>query len=677
MNDTDGPTVALLREHGPAVATAIRCAVAVLAAVVLAGWVADAPALVRVVPGSAPMAMSTATCFLLLCLAWIPSAARATGRASAAPRVLAAVLVAAIAGANIASYALGTEALFDRRIAPMLAPAAVARLGVRMSLTSAIVLFAFAVAVFPWPHRRLKVVTSGAAATVAVALGLASLIGHLYSITHLSTLGFEKVIAVASTFSHLLLAAALLLQEPAEGITATALSPHEGGIMVRRLAVVILAGPVALGGLLSLALRSQLISVPQALLGMVVGLTMLFAVVLFWNARSLNRANNARRESEERLLQAQKMEAIGRLAGGVAHDFNNLLTVIGGYTELALTHVDPADPLADELHEIGNAARRAADLTSQLLAFSRKQLRTPVVLDLNAVVMGMESLLRRLLGEDVELRCFLPDGAWRIKADHVQIEQVLMNLAVNARDAMRDGGRLVVETANVHFTGDRLARAEMHPGRYVQLSVSDNGCGMDRETVSRIFEPFFTTKAPGKGTGLGLPTVYGIVKQSGGFVYCYSEPGSGTTFKVYLPRVETEEPQDDRPAVKAPAARGRGERIVVIEDEASVRHFVTEVLARSGYDVTEACNGAEALPILARMQEPALVITDVVMPGVGGREVAAEVGRRFPRARVLYVSGYAENAVARSGILDAGVQLMSKPFSAADLLARVRGLIDS
>jgi PAS domain S-box-containing protein len=383
------------------------------------------------------------------------------------------------------------------------------------------------------------------------------------------------------------------------------------------------------------------------------------------------------RSLQEELRQAQKMDAIGRLAGGIAHDFNNLLTVILGRSQVALRRLSPDDPLRRSIALIAETAERAGALVQQLLAFSRKQLTQPRVLVLTEVVTRLEQMLRRLIGEDVELvTTFAPDLG-RVKADPSQLEQVLVNLAVNARDAMPTGGRLTIETENVQLD---LAFARRHrgarPGPYVRLSVSDTGVGMDAVTRARIFEPFFTTKEPGKGTGLGLATVYGIVKQSDGYIAVDSEPGHGARFDIYLPRVDA--PPEPLPAAPALGARGGSETLLLVEDEPALRDMTREILELHGYTVIEAGSGADALDVAARHPGPIhLLLTDVVLPRMGGRQLAERLVAQRPETKVLFMSGYTDDALGRHGALDPGVVLLPKPF-APDALARaVRQALDT
>ena len=376
---------------------------------------------------------------------------------------------------------------------------------------------------------------------------------------------------------------------------------------------------------------------------------------------------------EQQLRQAQKMEAVGRLAGGVAHDFNNLLMVIKGHTELLMSALPPADPMSRKIAQIDRAADRAAALTKQLLAFSRMQVLQPRVMNLNGVVEDMGRLLPRLIGEDVELGIRTAPDLGTIRADASQMEQIIMNLAVNARDAMPTGGRLLIETSNAEL--DRTYNTThpiVQPGRYVLLAVSDTGVGMDAETQAHIFEPFFTTKEPGKGTGLGLATVYGVVKQSGGFIWVYSEVGKGTSFKIYLPRVDQPEDKAGVPLPFAEVPRGT-ETILLAEDEQDVREVAREFLESGGYTVLEAHNGAAALR-LATEHESAidLLVTDMVMPGMTGRELARRLQHRHSGLGVIYMSGYSEQTAAESAQAEADVRLLTKPFSRASILRAVR-----
>lgn len=384
------------------------------------------------------------------------------------------------------------------------------------------------------------------------------------------------------------------------------------------------------------------------------------------------------RAVEDQLRQAQKMEAVGRLAGGIAHDFNNLLTAIMGYGELAAGRLKPDDPTRTELSEIDRAAHRAADLTRQLLAFSRKQVLQPRVVNLNGIVSQTDKLLRRLIGEDVELVTRLHEPLGSVKADTGQIEQVLVNLAVNSRDAMPQGGKLTIETSEVELDESSSAfHFEVPPGRYVLLAVSDTGTGMDAQTLSHVFEPFFTTKEAGRGTGLGLSMVYGVVKQSGGHVTVYSEAGIGTTFKIYLPRVE-DAPEEDRAPSDHATPLGGAETILVVEDEEAVRRLTCRTLEAHGYRVIPAADAHDALLLCERYAgQIDLMVTDVVMPELSGRAVARRAAVLQPRMKVLFMSGYTDDAIVQHGVLDAGTAFLQKPFTPRSLAAKVREVLDS
>jgi two-component system cell cycle sensor histidine kinase/response regulator CckA len=388
-------------------------------------------------------------------------------------------------------------------------------------------------------------------------------------------------------------------------------------------------------------------------------------------------AEEALRHTEAQLIQAQKMEAVGQLAGGVAHDFNNLLTAIIGYSQLIQAQLEPSSPMRHDIDEICKAGQRAAALTSQLLAFSRKQVLQPKILDLNVIVANTSKMLSRLIGEDIRFRTTLDPGLKQVKADPGQIEQVLMNLVVNARDAMPDGGSLSIETANVYL--DEIyaeQHVEVRPGHHVVLVVSDSGCGMDTKTMAKIFEPFFTTKEQGKGTGLGLATVYGIIKQSGGHIWVYSEPDKGTTFKVYFPQI-AEEPSSIEAPVQSNLLPQGTETILLAEDDLQVREFASRVLRGLGYKVLEASNGNEAL-VMAEQTAGTIdiLLTDVVMPQIGGKHLSEKLKLHRPEIKVLFLSGYTADSIVHHGVLDKGVAFLHKPFNSGDLVRKVREVLD-
>jgi two-component system, cell cycle sensor histidine kinase and response regulator CckA len=383
-----------------------------------------------------------------------------------------------------------------------------------------------------------------------------------------------------------------------------------------------------------------------------------------------------RRALEEQFRQAQKMEAVGRLAGGVAHDFNNLLMVISGYTEVLLEEFRADDPLQGKVQAIQQAADRATTLTRQLLAFSRKQFLELKVVDVNAIVSDMERLLRPLIGETIELTTRLTSGVGQTRADAGQLEQVIMNLVVNSRDAMPRGGKITIQTSEATFEAHASREHGLvAPGSYIVLTVSDTGLGMDAETQSRIFEPFFTTKEKGKGTGLGLSTVYGIVKQSGGYIFADSGVGRGTRFRIYLPRVDDPAESAGTPHT-AQVPGGGSETVLLVEDEESVRQLVRDTLQARGYKVLEAENGEVGVQVAeSHAGTIDMIITDVVMPGMSGRELARRVTEARPETKVLYLSGYTEEAIAHEGVLDPGTAFLQKPFTLQLLSRKVREVL--
>jgi PAS domain S-box-containing protein len=392
------------------------------------------------------------------------------------------------------------------------------------------------------------------------------------------------------------------------------------------------------------------------------------------------RSEEALRKSEEQLRQWQKVEAIGNLAGGVAHDFSNLLMTIKGCTEILLRNLEPEDKRREEVIEIQKAAERATSLTRQLLAFARKQVLQPQVVNLNDIVTNMTKILQRIIGEDIQLATVLEPKLWPVKVDPGQMEQVIMNLALNARDAMPRGGQLMIETANVNLNEEFTRQhVSMKPGAYVKMTVRDTGCGMDKETLNRIFEPFFTTKEKGKGTGLGLSTVYGIIKQSGGNIWAASELGQGSTFTIYLPKDTSAVPKKYRPKPAQPPLPIRGtETILLVEDEAAVRSMLRQTLESNGYKVLEAPDGQEAINICQNYPGPIhLLLTDVIMPGMNGRELSQILSRRFPKLKVLFMSGYPDNSIVHLGTLEPPTMFLQKPFTLSTLEMKVREILDA
>ena len=391
----------------------------------------------------------------------------------------------------------------------------------------------------------------------------------------------------------------------------------------------------------------------------------------------LKQAEAEREKLQEQLNQAQKMEAVGRLAGGVAHDFNNMLGVILGYVELAFEKIDSSQDLYSDLEEIQKAAQRSADLTKQLLTFARKQIVAPKVLDLNDTVDSMLNMLRRLIGEDIDLLWLPAAQLWPIKIDPTQIDQILANLCVNARDAITDVGKLTIETRTKVLDQAYCARhTGFIPGDYVMLSVTDSGCGIDKETLDNLFEPFFTTKEIGKGTGLGLATIYGIVKQNKGFINVYSEPGQGTTFKIYLPRFHASEETGEKTIRKKPDPIGN-ETILLVEDEPAILEMARMMLERKGYLVFAAGSPAEAISIAgAYVGKIDLLMTDVVMPEMNGRDLAKKITALFPKIKLLFMSGYSANVITQQGVLNDGVAFIEKPFSMNELAEKIRRVLD-
>ncbi|MGH9421702.1 MAG: ATP-binding protein, partial [Thermoanaerobaculia bacterium] len=392
---------------------------------------------------------------------------------------------------------------------------------------------------------------------------------------------------------------------------------------------------------------------------------------------SLSATESKHQEMQSQLLQSQKMEAVGRLAGGVAHDFNNMLTAIMSYSELILAELPPGSTVREDMLEVVKAATKAAALTRKLLAFSRQQVLRPSVVDLNASIDALCKMMKRMLGDEIEVCTRFAPGLWSVTADQTEIERVMMNLVLNARDAMPDGGRLDIETSNVVVDEEYAStHADTKAGDYVMIAVTDSGDGMTREVREKVFDPFFTTKEKGKGTGLGLPSVYGIVKQSGGFVWVYSEVGHGTTFKIYLPKSEEVEPATP-PAPTKNRQIGQ-ETILLVEDDEEVRHVAVRVLTQNGYRVLEAANGADALRICDQEGDALdLIVTDIVMPEMGGSELATRVRAKQPAARILFTSGYTEDVIVRESFLAPGEEFIEKPFTPALLAKKAREILDA
>ena len=381
---------------------------------------------------------------------------------------------------------------------------------------------------------------------------------------------------------------------------------------------------------------------------------------------------------EKQLNQAQKMESVGRLAGGVAHDFNNMLSIINGYAELCLDQLDPAEPIYKNLHEIHSAGNRSAAIVRQLLAFARKQTASPLPVDLNETISNMVKMLQRLIGENIHLQWYPGNNLWKIRIDPSQIDQIMANLAVNARDAISDVGRLIIETKNVVFDdSDWQSLSGLLPGQYVMLAVSDNGCGMTPKTMDSIFEPFFTTKTAGEGTGLGLSTIYGIVKQNNGFINAYSEPGEGTSFKIYLPRHTEKQSSSVDAQEPGPHLPTGSETVLVVEDETAILQLTGSMLEKLGYTVINAESPKAALHLAETYGEKIdLLITDVIMPEMNGRALFRQLSACNPEIRALYMSGYTSRVIAQHGVLEKGVQFIQKPFSIRELALKVRQAVE-
>jgi len=555
-----------------------------------------------------------------------------------------------------------------------------------------------------------------------LGFSLLAILGYLLDVEELYGLRTYIPMALNTALTFLSLSVAILFARPREGLTSVFMADDAGGAMARRFMPLVIAIPALLACIRIQAHRAGLFELEPGVSVMVFASIALLSGLLWFNATRLSKADAERqaalaelqgahlvldqrvrertaelaetanrlqrevderartaealRASEAQLRQAQKMEAVGRLAGGVAHDFNNLLTAIMGYSQLMRRRPGVSEAAMRDIGEVEKAADRAAGLTRQLLAFSRQQVLQPKVLDLNHSIIEIDKMLRRLIGEDIDLLTVPAPELGHVKADPGQIEQVLLNLVVNARDAMPDGGKLTIETRNIEVDESLVrSREGLHVGPYVMLAVSDNGTGMDAETKARIFEPFFTTKEVGRGTGLGLSTVHGIVKQSGGHVEVYSELGKGSTFKVYLPRVDA--PLDAKLAASVETEELRGsETILVVEDEEMVRQVVCENLRMNGYQVLEAADRREALSLLERSRrervEIDLMLTDVIMPGMSIVELQEQSQGLHPRMKVVFMSGYTDRAMFHQGVLKDDALFIQKPFRTEALLLKVR-----
>jgi signal transduction histidine kinase/ActR/RegA family two-component response regulator len=688
----------------------------------LAGWQFDQPVLKSLVPGRVAMNPVTALCFILAGLSLMLRREPLSPAARSASMALAGV-VALVGCVKIAELLLHGELGLDRilfrsKLEDYVPPN-------RMAPNTALNFLCAGLA--------LALIDVGGAAArrptkwlalVPLLFSFLALIGYVYDVRSFYGLTSYIPMALNTGLAFLTLSIGVMVLYPDQGLTRVFTSEDLGGSLARRLF------PVSIGALLLLGWL-RLVGQSAALFDTHVGVSLhvfvscvLIGTVIWTSAHSLSRvdgerlraaealqlahdglerrvqertadlvgantaleregaerkqAEEALRKSEEQLRQSQKMEAIGRLAGGVAHDFNNMLTAILGHSQLIRMRLAPDHPGYRDTEEIELAAQRAAALTRQLLAFGRQQVLEPRVLDLNALISEMDRMLRRIIGADVDMWTAPEPSVGRVRADRGQIEQVLLNLVVNARDALPKGGKITIETGNVDLDETYTrSHADARPGPYVLLAVSDTGCGIDPEIRARIFEPFFTTKEIGKGTGLGLSTVYGIVKQSGGLIDVYSEVGHGTTFKVYLPRLaESVEEIAARPRPRAAGERGT-ETVLLVEDEDLVRAVIRQTLELHGYHVVEASDGNQALHALQSSSRAFdLIVTDVVMPRMSGSEFAERAARISPSVKVLLISGYTDKAIAHRGILGARTAYLQKPFLPDVLARKVREVLD-
>ncbi len=667
--------------------TVVAAGSAGLGVLTLAGWLLGASSLSAPIDAALPMKANTAVALALLG-AGLALAARSDGR-SRMTMVLGtgvALLALATVAQDVVGRSFGIDELLVR---DALSPAPQTLAPGRMSPVTAGALFLLAVSLAGLHLRgRASRWLTPLVAFGATLIAMESLVGLALGADEFLTFGPFNVIAPQTSIGLLGLSAGILALRADVPPASFWVRTDLGAALARRLIPPAFVLPPVLGWIQIAEQRRRAWDPELGTALFAFAVSAVATGLVLWTAAALRRSDDGRlaadalhRASEEekeilkeQLLQSQKMDAIGRLAGGVAHDFNNLLTAIIGYADL-LHESLVEDESRAHLNEIRRAADRAAALTKQLLAFSRKQVLRPAVLDLNEVAREAQSLLGRVIGEDVRLVLRLGPTVPCVRADRGQLEQVLMNLAVNARDAMPGGGTLTLATAvKTMDEASAAIRPGLRPGLYASLSVSDTGAGMTCEVHARLFEPFFTTKERGKGTGLGLATTYGIVKQSDGFIWADSVVGSGTTFEILLPAV-AESP--DEPVPHPAMARRGGETVLVVEDEASVRKLVRTALEANGYAVLDAASGEEALDVARAHRGPVhLLLTDVVMPGMNGRELAGRITARYPEARVLFMSGYTDDAIGRHGVLEPGTDFLEKPFAPAQVAGRVRAALD-
>lgn len=687
---------------------------------VLAGWRLRNEFLKSVFPGLVAMNPATAVAFILAGCALVtlnmPSVQgpAARGRRFAQACALIVVVMACL---RLAGYLCGWDIGMDRWLFASALESSATGVPNRMAPNTAanFLLVGCSLLLIGTGQARL-LLPAQLLAAVAAGVALLALLGYAYGARQLYGIALFIPMAVNTAFTFLLVATGLLCVGPDGGAMRLFTGASAAGQTARRLLPVAVAAPAAIGWL---RLRGQAAGFYGTEVGtslMATAIVLAFTAVIYWNARLLHRMELDRDEAAEalrkayedlelrvrertaelaraneglrremgekaqlqaQLIQSQKMEAVGRLAGGVAHDFNNILTAIEGYSHFLLGSLAPDDQRREDVEEIKKAGERASSLTRQLLAFSRQQVLQPKVLDCNALVADLEKMLRRIIGEDVELATIPAPAPGLIKADPGQIEQVIMNLVVNAKDAMPKGGKIAIETANVEI-GEDYARMhlQVRAGSYVMLSVSDSGTGMDSNTLSHLFEPFFTTKEQGKGTGLGLATVYGIVKQSGGGIYVYSEPGHGAVFRVYFPRVpDASALEGARPVLARPS--GGSETILVVEDDEAVRKFIQRALRERGYTVLTAQDPAQAVLLCERHESPIhMLLTDVIMPQMHGPELAERLARLHPESKVVYMSGYTDSTVVHRDLVGRGASFLQKPLGPELLARKVRAVLD-
>ncbi len=515
-------------------------------------------------------------------------------------------------------------------------------------------------------------------------LGLLGGLGYAYDVPTLYSMGLFSSMSLPTTLSLLAIAMSMLAGRPHQGVSSLFAADDSGGRLARRMLPAVLFVPALFGWLRVWSERAYHVPAPFGVAMVITSTILVIGAMLWWTASSLRNADAEKRaaeasvkRTEAQLLQAQKMDAVARLAGGIAHDFNNLLSVILSYSQMIIADLPDDDEVRADVEEIERAATRAEALTRQLLMFSRQEVFEPKDVDLNLIVSDMKKMLSRLIGENIQLETVCAEDLGLVRADAGGLEQALMNLIVNARDAMPDGGRILVETANVEL--DSTYAEEHHavvPGPYVMVAITDEGGGMDAATQQHIFDPFFTTKPKGKGTGLGLSTTFGVIKQNGGTIWLYSEVGAGTTFKIYLPRVESSGPA--RQTVVEPTRSLLGtETILLVEDEAQVRAVASRILTECGYEVLVAADGVEAQRIADDYVGLIdLLITDVVMPGANGPQVAKRVQAKRPDTKVMFISGYTDEAAIRNGLVETGAVFLQKPLTPTGLARRVREVLD-